>query len=1409
MSDSSRDYSRFDELAQEFVERYRRGERPSLDEYVARLPEMADEIREMFPALVQVEQVEEDARDEALQPPRAVPRLRQIGDFRILREVGHGGMGVVYEAEQISLGRRVALKILPGHVARDRKALERFHREAKAAARLHHTNIVPVFEVGQEGDVAFYAMQFIQGQGLDQVIAELGRLRGRNRQSPGLSSAKSVHIGKPDAGIETRSMRAAGSPNGMLEHVARSLLTGRLMSESLNSTTGIAPTATVAKQSNAFGQDVTLGGEPGNAGRNQFESRPVSDESSSVVLPGGTALSMVESSGRRQPFFRSVAQIGRQAAQGLAYAHARGIVHRDIKPSNLLLDTEGVVWIADFGLAKGEDEGLTQTGDILGTLRYMAPERFRGEGDARADVYALGLTLYELLTLRPGFESPDRLKLIERIKTEEPTTPRSLDGRIPRDLETIVLKAIEKHPKARYQTAEAMGEDLRRFLADEAILARRQTQWERYVRWARHHPDIAVLGGVLTAVLVLATVASLLAALHFQRQEQTQKQLAANNLTLADQREAASRLANARADEIQQNLYWAEMNLAVQAAEMDRGIGRLNELLDHWRPTPGEVDRRGWEWYYMRGVGQQALLSWPHRHTGQAGVSGLSWNPDSRRLASGGEDGVIRLWDGSTGRILATLRGHDATVHCLSWSPHGRLLASGSKTIKIWDVDTRREVATLNGHTGGIGSVSWSPDGSRLASSALQGKVGEVKLWDAATGREIASQSLNSPSPGERAALSWCPDSHQFASASRDGTVRILDGGTGRQLLAFPGNSSYLNAVSWSPDGRHLAGGGDGRTVAIWDPNTGRETASLHGHASGITALAWSTDSRYLASASHDQTLKIWDPNSGRVVANLRGHRLSVWSASWSPDGRRLASGGYDSLLMVWDMASGLRAAPLRGHQDAAWCVCWSPDGRRLASSSLDHTVRIWDAAAGREIQTLRGHTNWVEGLSWSPDGRRLASASHDRTVKLWDADTGSEMATLRGHSDSVTAVMWSHDGRRLVGGGFDGAIKIWAADTGQEIASTPPNNTVIWAVSWNPNGRWVASADINGTAHVMDAETLREIATLRGTDQELKAICWNPDSRRLACGGLDNCVRIWDVPTRQITATLRGHSDWVMGVSWSPDGHRLASGSSDGTIRIWDPDTGQETATLRGHEDRVNAVSWDPDGQRLASTSWDKTIRIWDATRGYTAERSPALLPILERRLAVRPQKPEDLQLRAEIHARLGRWDEAASDWTRAAHFRGAGAPQLLPAGWWVLGPIATPAPPSAETDVEPDPFQPVGNGTPGASNATGLHWRAVTASPGGALDLSALFPNARSGSARALLRVYAPREQPVTARLGSNSNYRFWLNGRPVRVASSEHPRDGDDERMPLTFRAGWNTLLFHVTIGTNRDWLSLDFE
>ena len=455
MSEPTVDRDPFEVVAESFLARFRAGERPSIEDLAARHPELADQIRELLPALVMVEQdltIDPDPRSNGPQPPPAAApgKERRLGDYRILREIGRGGMGVVYEAEQVSLGRRVALKVLPSQVAEDRQALERFRREAKSAARLHHTNIVPVYEVGRDGEVAYYAMQFIEGQGLDKVIDELARLRDPGRK-PGVAQGLGPTAAAASPG--------AGEP--ALGRIAESLLNGRFATEGAVPSSGILPAdrdrpgrdQAVVRDATHTSDFVLADPRPAGPG-------PTPPRDPRPCCLGGSQGSTAHLSGRRSRFFRSVAQIGLQAAQGLAYAHASGIVHRDIKPSNLLLDHAGVVWIADFGLAKGEDQGLTHTGDILGTLRYMAPERFRGEGDARADVYALGLTLYELVTLRPGFDSSDRLRLIEQIKIEEPLRPRAVDARIPRDLETIVLKAIEKDPKARYQSADAIAEDL-------------------------------------------------------------------------------------------------------------------------------------------------------------------------------------------------------------------------------------------------------------------------------------------------------------------------------------------------------------------------------------------------------------------------------------------------------------------------------------------------------------------------------------------------------------------------------------------------------------------------------------------------------------------------------------------------------------------------------------------------------------------------------------------------------------------------------------------------------------------------------------------------------------------------------------------------------------------------------------
>src|SRR5262245_8169166 len=446
------------ELAEEFLRRYRDGERPSLKEYIDRRPDLADQIREVFPAMALMENIA--VADESLDPPAAPPAQApraQIGDFRIIREVGHGGMGIVYEAEQVSLGRHVALKVLPQKMILDERSKRRFEREAKAAAKLHHTNIVPVFGVGEHDGTPYYVMQFIPGQGLDKVLGELRRMR-----------ASGAPAGNPPSTV---------AEEGPAAGAARSLLTGAF---------------------DGFGEPVATP-----------QPSALSSLSSSIVLPGQGAGAGAD---RDKPatYWQSVARVGIQVAEALDHAHKQGVLHRDVKPSNLLLDRQGTVWVTDFGLAKADDQqNLTHTGDVLGTLRYMPPEAFDGHADARSDLYSLGLTLYELVALRPAFGEKDRARLVKQVTSEDAARLDQVQPAVPRDLATIVHKAIDRDPGRRYHTAEEMRDDLSRFLADRPIKARRTSGAERLWRWSRRNPVVAgLLGTVSLLVLAVAVIST-------------------------------------------------------------------------------------------------------------------------------------------------------------------------------------------------------------------------------------------------------------------------------------------------------------------------------------------------------------------------------------------------------------------------------------------------------------------------------------------------------------------------------------------------------------------------------------------------------------------------------------------------------------------------------------------------------------------------------------------------------------------------------------------------------------------------------------------------------------------------------------------------------------------------------------
>lgn len=507
------DHSQFDEIADRFVCELREGLNPQIADYARCHPEIAERIEKLFPVLRRMETpADPDAIDESemmareLQQIADIPPLRQLGDYRIIREIGRGGMGIVYEAEQESLGRNVALKVLPETIQFDERRRQRFHQEARTAAMLHHTNIIPVFGVGHCDQLSYFVMQYIDGKPLDAVLRELSDAAVREGQSWSLDGTHGGQAALSTEASHLLSDRGASQPVAHPPHE-----------------------------------------HPDPAGASP--SRPNASRSSSGSDPG-IQLSQTLSHDHASGYWRNVARLGQQVASALAHAHSAGILHRDIKPSNLLLDEHGSVWVADFGLAKYlESPDLTRTGEFVGTLRYMSPEQLNGKTDERSDIFSLGLTLYELAALRPAFDAVDRKALVHQVGEGVIVSVRSANRQVPRDLATIIDTCLAVDPDKRYASAAALESDLGRFLMGEPILARRTPVLERAVKWCQRRPAVAALLGALLVSLALGfagiawqwqrTAAALELAEDNLQTAQTQTEVAKKHFTEA--REAVNR----------------------------------------------------------------------------------------------------------------------------------------------------------------------------------------------------------------------------------------------------------------------------------------------------------------------------------------------------------------------------------------------------------------------------------------------------------------------------------------------------------------------------------------------------------------------------------------------------------------------------------------------------------------------------------------------------------------------------------------------------------------------------------------------------------------------------------------------------------------------------------------------------
>jgi WD40 repeat protein/serine/threonine protein kinase len=1129
---------------EEYLRLLETGQKPNRHDFLNRYPAIAKPLAECIDGLEFVHGVAPDLSQpgaQSQQPPAPGAALQPegpLGDFRLIREVGRGGMGVVYEAMQISLGRRVALKVLPFAAALDSKHLQRFKNEAQAAAHLQHTNIVPVHCVGCERGVHFYAMQFIDGQTLAAVIQDLRQLA-----APEPRVADSV-------------------PQISAPSLAAELVSGR-WAPATPASTPLHPTGPYSPQ-------------PAHQSPVPADDAPLTDTPPVAMLS-------TERSTKTPAFFRAVANLGVQAAEALEHAHQQGVIHRDIKPANLLVEWRagGVnplkLWISDFGLARlGSDAGLTMTGDLVGTIRYMSPEQAlakRVAVDGRTDIYSLGVTLYELLTLEPAYNGSNREEVLRQIAFDEPRPPRRLNAAVPPELETIVLKAIAKSPDERYATAQELADDLGRFLQDKPIKARRPSLRQRAAKWSKRHKTVVRAAGV---IMILALVASLVSSALIWRAKEELRQ------TLERERV---------------NSYYQRIALAEREWSAN-DLGRMQQTLE---ACP--ADLRGWEWHYLRRLPYRTLPPLNHDNL----VHGAAFSPDSRRIASADHNGVVKVWDVQTGQVVfPPLQAHAGPCFSVAFSPDGRCFATRSREkIKIWDAETGEPIRTLEGNPA-EGRLAFSPDGRRL-SSAL-GK--EVKIWEVATGDELLTLEGHSDNVRD---VAFSPDGGRLASASDDRTVKVWDAESGRELLCFRSHTLKVKSVAFSPDSKRLASvagefARQGRGEAkVWDAHTGEDVLSLRGHASLMLSVAFSPDGRCLATAGGDRTVKLWDAATGQEILTLRGHRANwVERVAFSPDGTRLLSACTDRTVRIWDATllgdeTGEEVLTLRGHREGVRSVAFHPDGRSLVTAGDDEAVKVWDALSGRELRTLAGYSGMA--VAFSRQGKYLALGGKGPAV--WDATTWKGVFSL---PTSSTAVAFGPEERLLAWGVWDGTVTLADIVTGQIRHRLRDHNYGILGLVFSPDGRTLASASADSSVRLWNLETGQELKTapMRHVGG-VSCLAFSPDGLQLASSGADQIVKIWDTATWRERRTLQDPTGGILSVAWSPDGRRLVWGGTDSTVKIADPVTGTILRTLRGHMNWVQAVAFSPDGHWIASASLDGTVKIWRAT-ALSEERDPGM---------------------------------------------------------------------------------------------------------------------------------------------------------------------------------------------------------
>ncbi|MBX3747113.1 MAG: protein kinase [Verrucomicrobiae bacterium] len=863
-------------------------------------------------------------------------------------------------------------------------------------------------------------------------------------------------------------------------------------------------------------------------------------------------------------------------ARAVHYAHQRGVLHRDIKPGNVLLDAQGAPHLADFGLAKlvEKDSTLTHTHAVMGTPAYMAPEQARGgtkDVTTAADVYGLGAVLYETLTGTPPFAGGTSVETLRQVLEQEPRRPSVFNPAVDRDLETICLKCLEKETGRRYASAEALAEDLERWLRHEPIRARPITTPERVKKWVRRRPAVAALGALSMAALVTLAVGSTI---------------------------AAWRIRQGR-EELRQNLYASEMGQAFGALESG-DVRRVREVLDA-QPW----DLRGFEWRYLWGQSRtQEVATFVLRSDSY----GCAVSQDGRYVAAA-DKFEVSLWDLGSRRQVASLAIPDESplADDMAFDPQGKILAVPVTDlgIRLWNLETMKPMAPVLPFTPRFAhGLAFSPDGRWLAIAAGQrygdGIPGEVRIWD------TSNWQLRLTLAGVRDWLTrvkFSPDGKWVAASGSGGFVKVWEAATGREVFELPGLSGIVFGLCFSPDGQAMAAGDSWGMIRLWEVGSWEERQTWHGHDRLIHRLAFSPDGQQLASCSIDRTIKLWDTRNGDLLNALRGHAQRVTSISFVPNTSLLASSSLDGTIKLWDTMPPRERTVLRGHK-ALWDVHleYSPAGRWLGVTTnvpgtdpLVYRTAILDASTRQQIMTVDGHP-----FKFAPNGL-LATAVANTSLAVWKVEaTGAvEQVRVEAPSKLSASYAFSADSTLLAARCAGGVVVIWTLDapTSPRTIQRPRLQDNTRMLFTKEGSTLVIGPDADGMLECLDAHTLYRIGEMRvGPGANSEALALSPDGRFVLAIGPGGVAQLWDLSSSRKLKEFRDPVGWLGPLAFSPDGKTLAGGDVDGNLRFWNVASGNVIATLPAHVASCRAISFSPDGRWMATAEVVDRIRLWPA---------------------------------------------------------------------------------------------------------------------------------------------------------------------------------------------------------------------